>query len=134
MRKSEPNLPLKNLKAIFLKSDGVADRISEIIKERQQLECLKRKREGELELMRATAFIKVFDELTDGKPRYLDPERKNSEVVYRLAYDVCYRRARNSIRRSEIRLARLKAEENVLQAQVKRLEAEQKLLLMEIEK
>jgi hypothetical protein len=124
----------EDLKVILDKLESISEQMANLIKERQRLENLKRRQETTIEHLRATVFIKVFDELLDGKSRYTDPQRRDSEVICRLVNNPSYRGAVNSIRRAEIKLSRLKAEENVLQAQSKRLEAEQKLLLMEIEK
>ena len=125
---------MERMKRIAIKSAAISTELARVIKERQRLEGLKRRRETEIDLLKATVFIKVHDELADGKPRYPDPKRQESEVICRLAYDPAYRRAVNSIQRAEITLARLKAEEIVFQEQVRRLQSEERLLFMEIEK
>ena len=124
---------MERMKKVAAKSAAISNELARIIKERQRLEGRKRRRETEIDLLKATTFIKVYDELADGKPRYPDPKRQASEVICRLADDPAYRRAVNSIQRAEITLARLKAEEIVLQEQVRRLPSEERLLFMEIE-
>jgi len=135
MQNRAKNILLKeDLKGILAKLESISEQIAKLIKERQRLETLKRRRETKIEQLRATLFIKVFDELLDGKPHYTDPQRRDSEVVCRLVNDPAHRGAVNSIRRAEIKLSRLKAQEQVLQTQTGRLQIEEKLLLMEIEK
>lgn len=123
----------EELKGILAKLESISEQITKLIKERQRLENLKRRRQTEVEQLRATVFIKVFDELLDGKPHYTDQKRQESEVICRLAYDPACRRAVNSIQRAEIKLSLLKAQEQVFQAQTGRLQTEEKLLLIEIE-
>jgi len=125
---------MNRFKRIALRSAVLSQEMARIIKDRQRLEGLRRRRETEIDLLRATVFIKVYDELADGKPRYPDPPRRESEAVCRLAYDPAYRRAVNSIQRTQIKLARLQAQELTLQAQVRRLQSEERLLFLEIEK
>ena len=122
------------LKEILVKVESISEQLARIIRERQRLEWLRRRRETEIDLLKATIFIKVHDDLADGKPRYPDQKRQESEVFCRLAYDPAYRRAVNSIQRAEIKLARLKAEEIVLQTQTNRLQSEERLLFHTIEK
>ncbi|MFH1228247.1 MAG: hypothetical protein V1701_10145 [Planctomycetota bacterium] len=122
-----------SIKKIAVKLEAISNEMARAIKERQRLECLKRRRQADVEQLRATVFIKVFDELLEGKPHYPDPQRRDSEVICRLVYDPAYRRAVNSIQRAEIKLSRLRAQEQVFQAQTGRLQIEEKLLIMEIE-
>ncbi|MFH1228655.1 MAG: hypothetical protein V1701_12245 [Planctomycetota bacterium] len=123
----------EDLKGILVKLESISEQMAKLIKERQRLENLKRRQETKIDQLKATVFIKVFDELLDGKPRYPDPQRRDSEVICRLVNDPAYRGAVNSIRRTEIKLSRLKAQEQVFQAQTGRLQTEEKLLVMEIE-
>ena len=64
-----------SIKKITVKLEAISNETAKAIKERQRLECLKRRRQTEVEQLRATIFIKVFDELLDGKPHYTDPQR-----------------------------------------------------------
>jgi transposase len=134
MRNRAKNILLKeDLKGILVKLESISEQTGKLIKERQRLENLKRRQETRIEQLRATVFIKVFDELLDGKPHYPDPQRRDSEVICRLVNDPAYRGVVNSIRRAEIKLSRLKAQEQVFQTQTGRLQIEEKLLLIELE-
>jgi hypothetical protein len=122
-----------SIKKIAVKLEAISNETARAVRERQRLENLKRRRQTEAVLLRATISIKVFDELLEGKPHYPDPQRRDSEVICRLVNDPAYRGAVNSIQRAEIKLARLKAQEQVFQTQTGRLQIEEKLLLIELE-
>jgi hypothetical protein len=93
-------------------------------------------REQEIEKLRAMAYLKIIETPSpDLSPqgRGITEEERKSRVICILVEDKAYRQALTGIRRHRLIINRFNAEIAVLEAGIRKIEAEEQMLFLEIE-
>ena len=105
-------------------------RLTELYEGRFLQEYMITLREHEIEKLKAMAYLKVIEQPENKSA--VEEERK-SRVICALVEEKAYRTALTSISRYRLKINRLNAEIAVLEAGIKKMESEERLLFLKLE-